>query len=364
MNIGFVGWRGMVGSVLMRRMQEEGDFKYLPDRTFFSTSNVGGQGPLVAGGRLLEDANSVAALKKCDLIVACQGSEWTSKMYPQLRKEGWKGIWLDPASTLRMKKDSIIVLDPLNKSMIERGLNMGIKTFVGGNCTVSLMLMACQGLFQDNLVEWINSDTYQAASGAGSRCMQELIKQMMSISEVSDPAAIALELDKIVTERLRSPDFPTENFGVPLACSLIPWIDKAVERGQTREEQKSFLEVNKILGTTTPILVDGICVRIGAMRCHSQALLIKLKHNLSLSDITDIIATANKWVKVVPNEEEATMSQLTPVAVSGTLTIAIGRIHKARMGKRYIKAFTVGDQLLWGAAEPIRRALRILLGTM
>lgn len=364
MNIGFVGWRGIVDSVLMKRMQEEGDFKYLPDRTFFSTSNVGGQGPPVAEGQLLENANSVAALKKCDLIVACQGSEWTSKMYPQLRKKGWKGIWLDTASALRMKKDSIIVLDPLNRSMIETGLNTGIKTFVGGNCTVSLMLMACHGLFQNDLVEWINSDTYQAASGAGSKYMQELIGQMMSISEVSDPAFVALELDKIVTERLRSFDFPTENFGAPLVCNAIPWIDRVVERGQTKEEQKSFLEANKILGTTSPVLVDGICVRIGAMRCHSQALLIKLKQNLPLSDITDIIATANKWVKLIPNEEEATINQLTPVAVSGTLTIAIGRIHKARIGDKYIKAFTVGDQLLWGAAEPIRRALRILLGIM
>ncbi len=367
MKIGFVGWRGMVGSVLRERMHEEGDFEYLPDRIFFSTSNVGSQGPPVAGGQPLEDANSVTALRKCDIIVTCQGSEWTSRTYPQLRKRGWKGIWLDTASALRMEKNSVIVLDPLNRGMIEDSLKRGIKTFVGGNCTVSLMLMACHGLFKKNLVEWINSDTYQAASGAGARYMQELIKQMVSISEVSDPVADALELDRVVTERLRSPNFPTENFGVPLACNLIPWIDraaKAEQMGQTREEWKGFAEVNKILGTKKPIPIGGICVRIGAMRCHSQALLIKLKNDIPLNEITKIVAGANEWVRVVPNKEETTIDQLTPEAVSGTLTIAIGRLHKARMGSTYLRAFTVGDQLLWGAAEPIRRALRIILGTL
>lgn len=364
MNIGFVGWRGMVGSVLRERMHKEGDFRYLPNRTFFSTSNVGGQGPPAAEGQSLEDANSITALRKCDIIVACQGSKWTSRMYPQLRKRGWEGLWLDTASALRMEKDSIIVLDPLNREIIEEGLEKEIKTFVGGNCTVSLMLMACHGLFEKNLVEWINSDTYQAASGAGAKYMQELIKQMMSISEVSNPAAAALELDRVVIERLRSSDFPTENFGIPLACNLIPWIDRAVEAGQTKEEWKSFAEANKILGTKKPIPIGGICVRIGAMRCHSQALLIKLKDNIPLNEITEIIAGANKWVEVVPNKEEATINQLTPAAVSGTLTIAMGRLHKARIGSRYLRAFTVGDQLLWGAAEPIRRTLRIILRTL
>jgi aspartate-semialdehyde dehydrogenase len=364
MNIGFVGWRGMVGSVLRKRMQGEGDFKHLPDCTFFSTSDAGGQGPAEAKGQPLEDANSVVSLKKCDVIVTCQGSEWTLQMYPQLRNTGWKGIWLDAASALRMKEDSIIVLDPINRKMIEEGLKKGIKNFVGGNCTVSLMLMACHGLFKENLIEWVNSDTYQAASGAGASYMQELIKQMITISKVANPAAGALELDKIVTYCLRSSRFPTENFGVPLACSLIPWIDRAFEDGQTKEEWKGFAEANKILGTEKPIQVGGICVRVGAMRCHSQALLIKLNKDIPLEEISGIIANANEWVKVVPNEEKETVSQLTPAAVSGTLAIAIGRIHKAKMGPEYLRAFTVGDQLLWGAAEPIRRILRIILGIM
>ncbi|MBU0546663.1 aspartate-semialdehyde dehydrogenase [Patescibacteria group bacterium] len=364
MSIGFVGRRGMVGSVLIERMREERDFKHIPDCVFFSTSNVGGQGPIEAKGQLLEDANSITALGKCDIIVTCQGSEWTSKMYPQLKKKGWEGIWLDTASALRMEKNSIIVLDPLNREMIKEGLKKGIKTFVGGNCTVSLMLMACHGLFEKNLVEWINSDTYQAASGAGANHMQELIKQMMSISKVSNPVTTALELDRVITECLRSSIFPTENFGVPLACNLIPWIDRAVKAGQTKEEWKGFAEANKILGRKKPIPISGTCVRIGAMRCHSQALLIKLKNDITLNEISEIIATANEWVKVIPNEEEATIKQLTPAAVSGTLNITIGRLRKARMGPDYLQAFTVGDQLLWGAAEPIRRTLRIILKTL
>jgi aspartate-semialdehyde dehydrogenase len=365
MNIGFVGWRGMVGSVLRKRMQEEGDFGRLSNYVFFSTSDVGGQGPLAeARGQPLEDANSVAALKKCNVIVTCQGSEWTSKMHPQLRKEGWNGIWLDAASELRMKEGSIIVLDPINRQMIEEGLKKGIKDFIGGNCTVSLMLMACHGLFKENLVEWVNSDTYQAASGAGAANMQELIKQMIAIGEVANPAETALELDRVVTERLRSQNFPVENFKVPLACSLIPWIDKAYEGGQTKEEWKGFAEANKILGTLKPIQVGGICVRVGSMRCHSQALLIKLNKDIPLEEILEIIAGANQWVRVVPNEQKETIYRLTPAAVSGMLTIPIGRIHKANIGPEYVRAFTVGDQLLWGAAEPIRRTLKIILENM
>ena len=361
MKVGFVGWRGMVGSVLMKRMEEESDFNYLPERTFFSTSQVGEMGPDVAGGQFLEDANSIVALKKCDIIVTCQGGGWTSETYPQLRNDGWKGIWIDTASTLRMEKNSIIVLDPLNREMIETGLKKGIRDFIGGNCTASLMLMACHGLFKKNLVEWVNSMTYQAASGAGAVYMQELVRQMGVITEGVDPATSALELERIVTERLRSSGFPIDNFGAPLAGSLIPWIDRAVKDGQTREEWKGFAETNKILGTTTLIQVDGICVRVGAMRSHGQALLIKLKYDLSLYEISDILAGANEWVRIVHNEERATKEELTPAAISGTLTIAIGRLHKARMGPDYLLAFTVGDQLLWGAAEPIRRTLRILL---
>jgi aspartate-semialdehyde dehydrogenase len=285
-------------------------------------------------------------------------------MYPQLRQDGWKGIWIDTASTLRMAEDSILVLDPVNREMIEKGLKRGIKNFIGANCTVSLMLMACHGLFKNELVEWVNSNTYQAASGAGARCIQELVAQTKFISATGDPSQDALELDRVITERLRSSELPADNFGVPLIYNLIPWIDKAVGNGQTREEWKGFVEANKILGTKTPIPVDGICVRVGTIRCHSQALLIKLRRDLPMDEIEEIISSANEWVKIVPNEEEATKKQLTPAAISGTLTIAIGRLRKARMGEEYLEAFTCGDQLLWGAAEPIRRVLRIILKTL
>ncbi len=364
MKVGFVGWRGMVGSVLMQRMKEGNDFDYLPERIFFSTSQVGKRGPDVAEGQLLEDARDITALKRCDIIVTCQGGDWTSETYPRLRKDGWEGIWIDTASTLRMEKDSIIVLDPLNRERIEAGLKNGARNFIGGNCTVSLLLMACHGLFKENLVEWVNSMTYQAASGAGSAYMQELVKQMGVVAEGINPATTALELEKVVAERLRLSTFPTDNFGVPLAGSLIPWIDRAVEGGQTREEWKGLAETNKILETTTPVPVDGICVRVGAMRCHSQALLIKLSRSLPLCEISDILDEANKWVKVIPNEEMATKKELAPAAISGSLRIAVGRLHKARMGPDYLLAFTVGDQLLWGAAEPIRRTLGILLGIL
>ena len=364
MNVGFVGWRGMVGSVLMERMWEERDFKYISDRFFFSTSDVGGKAPAEVGGQRLEDANSVVSLKKCDVIVTCQGGAWTTEIYPKLRNQGWKGIWLDAASTLRMQEDSIIVLDPINRGIIDKGLKMGIKTFVGGNCTVSLMLMACHGLFEENLVEWVNTDTYQAASGAGAKHMQELVRQMAVVGKECNPELAALVLDKKLSECLRSPDFPIENFSVPLAGSLIPWIDRAFQDGQTKEEWKGDAEANKILGTGVHIPVGGICVRVGSMRCHSQALLIKLNKDIPLGDICSIINEANSWVKVVPNEERETVTQLTPADVSGGLVVAIGRIHKANIGPQYIRAFTVGDQLLWGAAEPIRRTLQIILETM
>lgn len=363
-NIGFVGWRGMVGSVLRDRMDIEGDFRHLPNYVFFSTSDAGGPGPFEAGSQRLEDAYSVASLKKCDIIVTCHGSDWTLKMYPQLRSDGWKGIWIDSSSALRMKDDSIIVLDPVNREIIENGLAQGIKTFVGGNCTVSLMLMACHGLFKQNLVEWVNSDTYQAASGAGASHMQELIGQMAAIGKTADPEVLALELDRRVAECMCSSEFPVAKFGAPLACSLIPWIDRAFEDGQTKEEWKGFAEANKILGTQKPIPVGGICVRVGAMRCHSQALLLKLKKDIPLAEILGIIAGANEWVRIIPNAEKETVNVLTPAVIAGRLEIAIGRIHKAKMGPEYLRAFTVGDQLLWGAAEPIRRTLRIILGTL
>lgn len=359
MKIGFVGWRGMVGSVLMERMQEEGDFNVPFDRVFFSTSNVGGQGPSMAEGQPLRDANNVSLLKECDVIITCQGGEWTSCMYPRLREKGWKGIWIDSASVLRMNKDSVIVLDPVNRGVIDSAMEKGVKVFVGGNCTVSLMLMACHGLFKSGLVEWINSMTYQAASGAGSKHMKELVEQMMYIGEGIDLAQTALKIDKMIFHCLNASFFPCSNFGVPLAFNLIPWIDSAVGCGQTREEWKGSVEANKILGSIIPI--DGICVRVGVMRCHSQALLIKLRRSIPLDEIEGMIEGANEWVKVVPNEKEATIHHLSPVAVSGTLDVAVGRIHKALMGEEYLQLFTVGDQLLWGAAEPIRRTLRILI---
>jgi len=361
MKVGFVGWRGMVGSVLLKRMQDEGDFNLIPDRLFFSTSQVGQKGPRPARGQPLKNADDPTDLQKCDIIVTCQGGNWTSKIYPRLRKNNWKGIWIDAASTLRLKKDSIIVLDPINRGMIESGLKRGIKNFIGGNCTVSLMLMACHGLLQRNLVEWINSTTYQAASGAGAANIQELVKQMGIATRGINPATGALELEKVITKRLRSSSFPVDNFGIPLAGSLIPWIDKAVEDGQTREEWKGFAEANKILGNKKNIPIDGICVRVGVMRCHSQALLIKLKNDIPINEIKDILAKANEWVKIIPNNKKETLSQLTPTAISGTLTIANGRLHKAKMGPNYLLVFTVGDQLLWGAAEPIRRTLKIIV---
>ncbi|MCX7788757.1 MAG: aspartate-semialdehyde dehydrogenase [Spirochaetes bacterium] len=364
--VGFIGWRGMVGSVLMERMLEEKDFHgFTP--TFFTTSQVGGKGPDVGiETGPLKDAFHLPSLAEQDILVTCQGGEYTTKIYPELRAKGWKGYWIDAASTLRMAEDAVIVLDPVNRPVIDHALKQGIKNYIGGNCTVSLMLMAIGGLFREGLVEWVATMTYQAASGAGAKNMRELLDQMgflhRAVAEkLTDPASAILEIDRDVTNALRNPHIPVENFGVPLAGSLIPWIDKAMDHGQTREEWKGYAETNKILGLKKPIPVDGICVRVGAMRCHSQGLTIKLKHPIALSEAEKIIASSNPWVEVIPNNREDTIKRLTPAAVSGTLKIPIGRIHTMKMGEDFLTAFTVGDQLLWGAAEPIRRILRIVL---
>jgi len=366
--VGFVGWRGMVGSVLMDRMNAEGDF----DRTrfeplFFTTSNVGGQGPAI-GFEVppLQDAKDLATLAHMDIIVTCQGGDYTTAVYDRLRAQGWRGYWIDAASTLRMRPDSIIVLDPVNRRVITKGLKAGIKDYIGGNCTVSLMLMALAGLFEKKLIAWISSMTYQAASGAGAKNMIELVAQMSGLADAarptfSDPAATALHFDGVITQKLRSGTLPADNFGVPLAASLIPWIDRAMENGQTREEWKGFAETNKILGAKKAIPIDGVCVRVGAMRCHSQGLTIKLKKDVPLDEISGMLAGAHAWVKVVPNTKEETVRELTPTAVSGTLTVPVGRLRKMVHGDRYLAAFTVGDQLLWGAAEPIRRIFHIIL---
>jgi aspartate-semialdehyde dehydrogenase len=368
LKVGFVGWRGMVGSVLMQRMKDENDFDGF-EAIFFSTSNVGGKGPDI-GFEIppLQDAYDIGLLSSLDIIVTCQGSDYTKKVYPKLREKGWKGYWIDSSSALRMEQDSIIVLDPVNREVIDKGLSSGIKTYVGGNCTVSLMLMALCGLFKEGLVEWISSMTYQAASGAGAKHMIELVKQMIFVSKACEellrrsPAVAAIELDRVLTERLRSQEIPCENFEVPLVASLIPWIDVPVEQGQTREEWKGFVETNKILQTKEPIPVDGICVRVGSMRCHSQAFTIKLKKDVSLKEIEEIIKSGNEWIRFIPNEREATVRNLTPAAISGKLDIAVGRVRKMKMGEKFLAAFTVGDQLLWGAAEPIRRILNIIIG--
>ena len=365
--VGLIGWRGMVGSVLMQRMQAEDDFTYI-DPVFFTTSQVGEAGPDISKAiPALKDANDIDALKAMDIIISCQGGDYTKEVYPALRAAGWDGYWIDAASTLRMNDDSIIVLDPVNMTVIKDGLVNGIKTYVGGNCTVSLMMMALGGLFQRNLIEWITPMTYQAASGAGARNMRELLSQMGSLRDsvkelLDDPASAILEIDRAVTDHMHGTEYPVDNWSVPLAGSLIPWIDSQLETGQSREEWKAQVETNKILDRSdNPIPIDGLCVRIGAMRSHSQALTIKLKQNLPLDEIHSMLDEANDWVKVIPNEREVTMRELTPAAVSGTLTIPLGRLRKLSMGTEYLSAFTVGDQLLWGAAEPLRRMLRILL---
>jgi aspartate-semialdehyde dehydrogenase len=364
----------MVGSVLMQRMQAENDFAHF-EPVFFSTSNIGGMGPKVGGretGKLL-DAKSVEALRGMEIIVTCQGGDYTNDVYPQLRAAGWRGYWIDAASALRMKDDAVIILDPVNLHVIKDALSRGTKNYIGGNCTVSLMLMGLQGLFQAGLVEWMTSMTYQAASGAGAQNMRELLKQMAVASGcvrelLEDPASAILEIDRRVADVLRSPAYPIEHFGVPLAGSLIPWIDKDLGNGQSKEEWKGQAESNKILGLSgdNTIPVDGICVRVGAMRCHSQALTIKLTKDVPIAEIEGLLAAANDWVKVIPNERECSIRELTPAAVTGTLSVPVGRLRKLDLDRtakgRYMNAFTCGDQLLWGAAEPLRRMLRILLG--
>ena len=364
---GFIGWRGMVGSVLMQRMREENDFA-LVEPTFFTTSQMGGRSPDI--GRevaALKDAYDIDELKSMDILVSCQGGDYTSAIFGKLREAGWKGHWIDAASTLRMGDDAVIILDPVNMPVIEQALHSGVKNYIGGNCTVSLMLMAMGGLFEEDMVEWMSAMTYQAASGAGAQNMRELLLQMGEAHRVAkdlldDPASGILDIDREVAGTLRNGSFPTANFGVPLAGSLIPWIDKDLGNGQTREEWKGQSETNKILGRSDhAIPVDGICVRVGAMRCHSQALTVKLKKDVPLDEIDDILAASNSWVRVIPNERETTLKELTPAAVTGTLTIPVGRLRKLAMGGEYLSAFTVGDQLLWGAAEPLRRMLRILV---
>ena len=364
--VGFIGWRGMVGSVLMERMAGEHDFKGF-EPVFFSTSQVGGKSPSIGiDTPPLKDARDLTALSKFAILVSCQGGDYTTEVYDKLRNEGYKGFWIDAASTLRMRDSSIIVLDPVNRGVIDRGLKGGVKDYIGGNCTVSLMLMALSGLFRRNLIEWISSMTYQAASGAGAKNMIELVAQMVHLSAAArdalkNPSSTALDLDRIVTKELRSGTMPSVSFGAPLAASLIPWIDKPMENGQTREEWKGSVEANKILGTKKTVPVDGVCVRVGAMRCHSQGLTIKLRREVPLDEITAMLASDHEWVKVVPNTKEATLKELSPAAVSGTLTVPIGRLRPMLMGPSFIAAFTVGDQLLWGAAEPIRRILKIVL---
>ncbi|TFZ48427.1 aspartate-semialdehyde dehydrogenase [Serratia proteamaculans] len=365
-NVGFIGWRGMVGSVLMQRMTQERDFDAIRP-VFFSTSQHGQAAPTFGGQQsTLQDAYDVDALSALDIIITCQGGDYTNEIYPKLRATGWQGYWIDAASSLRMQDDAIIILDPVNRALIQQGLDKGIKTFVGGNCTVSLMLMSLGGLFANDLVEWASVATYQAASGGGARHMRELLTQMGMLhadvaKELQDPASAILDIERKVTEATRSGKLPTDNFGVPLAGSLIPWIDKQLDNGQSREEWKGQAETNKILNSGLVIPVDGLCVRVGALRCHSQAFTLKLKKDVSLPEIEQMLATHNDWVRVIPNDRELTMRELTPAAVTGTLNTPVGRLRKLNMGPEYLSAFTVGDQLLWGAAEPLRRMLRILL---
>ena len=370
--VGLVGWRGMVGSVLMQRMQEEGDFAHI-EPVFFTTSNPGGKAPAMAKNETtLKSASDIAELSKCEIIISCQGGDYTSEVYPQLRAAGWNGYWIDAASTLRMNDDAVIVLDPVNRDVIDSALARGVRNYIGGNCTVSCMLIGLGGLFEQGLVEWMTSMTYQAASGGGAQHMRELLTQFGSINQsvkslLDDPASAILEIDRTVlaTQHGYSPD-EIKQFGAPLAGNLIPWIDKDLGNGQSKEEWKAGAETNKILGLgeafgSKAIPVDGLCVRIGAMRCHSQALTIKLTKDVPLDEINDIIASHNEWVKVVPNTREASVADLSPAAVTGSLTIPVGRMRKLAMGGDYLSAFTVGDQLLWGAAEPLRRMLRIVL---
>ena len=363
LRVGLIGWRGMVGSVLMQRMREEGDFAAVQP-IFFSTSSVGRAAPKEAGANAsLQDAKDLQALRGCDVLISCQGGEYTTEVYEPLRQAGWKGFWVDAASTLRMNDDATIVLDPVNSVVIRDGLTRGVRTLAGGNCTVSLMLMAIAGLLRTGLVEWITTMTYQAASGAGAAKVLELVKQMECITDPTraNPSENALEVDRMVAKAQRCPGLPTKEFGASLAASLIPWIDREMPDGQTREEWKGMAETNKIMALQPPIPVDGICVRVATMRCHSQGLCIKLKKDVPLPDIEEILVNSNPWVRVIPNDKESTTRCLTPASVSGTLNVPIGRLHKLKLGPEFLGAFTVGDQLLWGAAEPLRRALRIIL---
>ncbi len=370
--VGLVGWRGMVGSVLIDRMVQEKDFDLI-EPVFFSTSNAGGKAPAQAKNETtLKDANDIEALKKCDIVLTCQGGDYTKEVYPKLRAAGWNGHWIDAASSLRMADDAVIILDPVNRNVIDSALGKGGKNWIGGNCTVSLMLMGLGGLFQHKMVEWVSAMTYQAASGAGAQNMRELLSQMGALhdavkDDLANPSSAILDIDRKVSATMRSAEFPTKNFrNTALAGSLIPWIDVPVEHGQSKEEWKGGAECNKILGNPAfrspgSIPIDGLCVRIGAMRCHSQGLTIKLKKDVPMDEIESILGQANDWVKVVPNVREISERDLTPAAVTGTLTVPVGRLHKMAMGNDYLGAFTVGDQLLWGAAEPLRRMLRILL---
>ncbi|MBE9610516.1 aspartate-semialdehyde dehydrogenase [Chitinilyticum piscinae] len=363
--VGLVGWRGMVGSVLMQRMQEEKDFDVI-DPVFFTTSQAGQAAPNFGkDAGTLKDAKSIADLKEMDIIISCQGGDYTTEIYPQLRAAGWNGYWIDAASTKRMDDDSVIILDPVNRNVIDDALARGIKNYIGGNCTNSIMLMGMGGLFREGLVDWVSSMTYQAASGGGANHMRELLKGMGVVhgavaDELATPASAILDIDRKVAKTIRE-DVPTEFFGAPLAGGLIPWIDKQLDNGQSKEEWKGQAEVNKILGTAATIPVDGLCVRIGAMRCHSLALTVKLKKDLPLAEIEAIIKSGNDWVKWVPNDREITVKELTPASITGGLQIGVGRVRKLNMGAEYLSAFVIGDQLLWGAAEPLRRMLRILI---
>ena len=372
-SVGLVGWRGMVGSVLMQRMRDEDDFALI-DPVFFSTSNAGGRAPDWAGATALQNAFDIDALKKLPIIVTAQGGDYTTEVYPKLRAAGWTGTWIDAASTLRMKDDAIIVLDPVNRQVIDAALKRGVRNFIGGNCTVSCMMMGLAGLFNEGLVQWMTSMTYQAASGGGAQHMRELLTQFGLLNksvkaQLDDPASAILDIDRTVLALQQSGQLPTEHFGIPLAGNLIPWIDKDLGNGMSREEWKGEAETNKILGRgegfgSAPIPIDGLCVRIGAMRCHSQALTIKLTRDVPIDEINDIVKNGTAWAKVVANTKDATLAELSPVAVTGTLDIPVGRMRKLSMGPEYLGAFTVGDQLLWGAAEPLRRMLRISLGEL
>ncbi len=369
--VGLVGWRGMVGSVLLQRMQQENDFALI-EPIFFSTSNVGGDAPACAKNETkLKDAHSIDDLRQCDIVLTCQGGDYTEQLFPKLRAAGWQGYWIDAASTLRMHDDALIVLDPVNQQVIKDGLARGVKNYIGGNCTVSLLLMALNGLVAAGHIEWISAMSYQAASGAGAQNMRELLRQMGTLyqavqTDLANPACAILDIDRRVLDVMQSPQMPIDHFQAPLAGSLLPWIDKDLGNGVSREEWKGGVEANKILGKSgqseqDSILLDGLCVRVGSMRCHAQALTIKLKQDIALNEIESMLAAANDWVKVVPNQREVTLQELTPAFVTGTLTVPIGRLRKLAMGGQYLSAFTVGDQLLWGAAEPLRRMLRILL---